>query len=332
MKQKRNDRKIADYYEKIKSDKQKHTAYEMIVSVGNMNERIPEEVGYEILKEFASGWIDKNPNLIMFGCYYHADEQGVPHIHIDYIPVGTEFRKGLSKQVSSTQALKEMGFVSDGCNNTAQTKWIHSENARLEEICNNHGIEIYHPMNGKEHQEKEQYILERQKEKLESEISELTENITELKRDRQTAANELLKISPIVKEIKSDFSKEIQEVENILPEPKRFESSKEYRARIIPVIEKAIDGIIKKARSWHRTIIGLVKENKSLKEMNSTISEKIKALTDENIRLKNDYEDLCYIYGKETVREQLAEYRTDKKYREQSSIKKPVKKSSRQER
>ena len=63
----------------------------MIVSVGNMDERIPEEVGYEILKEFAEGWIGRNPNMIMFGCYYHADEQGVPHIHIDYIPVGTEF-------------------------------------------------------------------------------------------------------------------------------------------------------------------------------------------------------------------------------------------------
>ena len=162
-KQKRNDRKISDYYDKIKNDKQKHTAYEMIVSIGNMDERIPEEVGYEILMEFASGWKEKNPNLYMFGCYYHADEQGVPHIHIDYIPVGTQFKRGMKKQVSSTKALEEMGFVTDSFNVTGQVKWIHSENERLETICNNHGIEIKHPKTGKEHLEKDLYILEKQK-------------------------------------------------------------------------------------------------------------------------------------------------------------------------
>ena len=353
MKQKRNDRKIADYYEKIKSDKQKHTAYEMIVSVGNMDERIPEEVGYEILKEFASGWIDKNPNMIMFGCYYHADEQGVPHIHIDYIPVGTEFRKGLSKQVSSTQALKEMGFVSDGCNNTAQTKWIHSENARLEEICNNHGIEVYHPMTGREHQEKKQYILERQREKLEAEISELEEKkqkqirdtlsvldslenqkseledeITELKHDKQTVENELNEIAPRVNKIISDFDEEMPSASKILPLPEKKETASDYRTRIIPIINKAIDKIISKSRSWHRTIIDLVKENKALKEKVGSIpekDEKIKTLTDENIRLTSDYEDLCQIYGRQTLREKLAEYREKRrleseKRREKTSV------------
>ena len=33
-----------------------YTAYEMIVSVGNMEERIPEELSYEILTEFVEGW------------------------------------------------------------------------------------------------------------------------------------------------------------------------------------------------------------------------------------------------------------------------------------
>ena len=157
--QKRNDRKISDYYEKIRNDKQKHTAYEMIVSVGNMEERIPEELSYEILTEFVEGWKEKNPNMYMFGCYYHADEQGVPHVHIDYIPVGTNYTRGMKKQVSSSKALEEMGFVTDTFKGTAQVKWIHSENERLETICNNHGVEVYHPQTGKEHLEKDLYIL-----------------------------------------------------------------------------------------------------------------------------------------------------------------------------
>lgn len=51
MKQKRNDRKIADYYEKIKSDKQKHTAYEMIVSVGN---KIPLKTNKKLSVELSA--------------------------------------------------------------------------------------------------------------------------------------------------------------------------------------------------------------------------------------------------------------------------------------
>ena len=204
--QKRNDRRISDYYEKIRNDKQKHTAYEMIVSVGNMEERIPEELSYEILTEFVEGWKEKNPNMYMFGCYYHADEQGVPHVHIDYIPVGTNYTRGMKKQVSSSKALEEMGYTlaksfeeafeiikndlghhfdpvigqifiehMDTFKGTAQVKWIHSENERLETICNNHGVEVYHPQTGKEHLEKDLYILENQAENLRAEISDIEE-------------------------------------------------------------------------------------------------------------------------------------------------------------
>lgn len=63
-------------------------------------------------------------------------------------------------------------------------------------------------------------------------------------------------------------------------------------------------------------MIDLIKENKGLKEKNSTIpekDEKIKTLTEENIRLTADYEDLCQIYGRQTLKEKLAEYRENKR-------------------
>ena len=336
--QKRNDRKISDYYEKIRNDKQKHTAYEMIVSVGNMEERIPEELSYEILTEFVEGWKEKNPNMYMFGCYYHADEQGVPHVHIDYIPVGTNYTRGMKKQVSSSKALEEMGFVTDTFKGTAQVKWIHSENERLETICNNHGVEVYHPQTGKEHLEKDLYILEKQAEnlkteisdieeekqniirksvmavdKLESEKSALEDEITELVHDKTIAQAELDETATLVKTIRGDFEKEIPKVSSILPQPEKKETAVDYRKRIIPIISNAIKSIVDKARSWHRTIIALTKENTRLAEENKTVAEKderIKTLEKENSSMRTSLTDIIEMRGgKDKLADELYEYR-----------------------
>ena len=336
--QKRNDRKISDYYEKIRNDKQKHTAYEMIVSVGNMEERIPEELSYEILTEFVEGWKEKNPNMYMFGCYYHADEQGVPHVHIDYIPVGTNYTRGMKMQVSSSKALEEMGFVTDTFKGTAQVKWIHSENERLETICNNHGVEVYHPQTGKEHLEKDLYILEKQADnlraeitdieeekqniirksvmavdKLESEKSALEDEITELVHDKTIAQAELDETATLVKTIRGDFEKEIPKVSSILPQPEKKETAADYRKRIIPIISNAIKSIVDKARSWHRTIIALTKENTRLAEENKTVAEKdekIKTLEKENSSMRTSLTDIIEMRGgKDKLADELYEYR-----------------------
>lgn len=345
-KQKRNDRKISDYYDKIRKDKQKQTAYEMIVSIGNMDERIPEEVSYEILMEFAKGWKDNNPNMYMFGCYYHADEQGVPHIHIDYIPFGTNIKRGMRRQVSSTKALEEMGFVTDSFNVTGQVKWIHSENKRLETICNDHGIEVRHPKTGKEHLEKDLYILEQKTEdkrkelsasenenqakiqesiavidKLESEKESLEDEITELKHIRTLAKNELDETAGMIKTIQGNFEKEMPKLSTVLPQPEKRETVAEYRKRIIPVINKAIKSMIDKARSWHRTIIELSKENKRLKLENESVREKdnrIKNLADENLALRKEYSDIMMMRGGKTKLDaELAEYRENRKLQSQ---------------
>ena len=126
--------------------------------------------------------------------------------------------------------------------------------------------------------------------------SELEDEITELKHDKQVAKNELDEIAPRVNKIISDFDEEMPSASKILPLPEKKETASDYRARVIPIITKAIDKIISKSRSWHRTMIDLVKENKALKEKVGSIpekDEKIKTLTDENIRLTADYEDLC---------------------------------------
>lgn len=145
QKQTRDDRKIKDYYNHIKQDAKKHVAYEMIVSIGNRENRPPKEIAKEIFKKFVEDWKIRNKNLELIGVYYHEDEQGVPHIHLDYIPLAIGYKRGLEIQTGLVKALGQMGFVKEG-KLTAQIQWEKRENKVLEEMCVERGLEIEHPM------------------------------------------------------------------------------------------------------------------------------------------------------------------------------------------
>lgn len=103
QKQTREDRKILNYLTKIEEDKQKNVATEIILQIGdkedwqNINlqdKKKMEEVfknSLEVLEE--KGFKVANATL-------HLDETS-PHLHVIGVPVGTDFKKGLEKQVSS---------------------------------------------------------------------------------------------------------------------------------------------------------------------------------------------------------------------------------------
>ena len=53
----------------------------------------------------------RNPNVVVFGAYFHADEpDSAPHMHVDYYYVKRENKRGLSLQVSQNGALNEQGY------------------------------------------------------------------------------------------------------------------------------------------------------------------------------------------------------------------------------
>ena len=114
-KQTREDRKIKSYYNQIEKDEKKHTVYEMIIGVYPPKDMyLDEEMQKAILKEFVDNWQVRNPNLYLCGAYFHADEQGEPHCHIDYIPVARGYSKGLSVQNGLVKALEGQGFSKVG--------------------------------------------------------------------------------------------------------------------------------------------------------------------------------------------------------------------------
>ena len=216
-KQKRADRIITDYYKKVKEDKQKNTAYEMIVSVGNYSNPIPEEMSYIILKRFAWEWNKNNPNMVVIGAYYHADEQGVPHCHIDYVPIATNCSRGMKRQVSLSGALKEMGYESDSIHETAQIKWQRAQNQRLEAICNEYGIEVEHPKEERQHEADKMLYIAKQVEKdlrnnrdvfdLEIDNTDLTNRVNTLERENHTLRKRVSSLESCVDFLDKQLSK-----------------------------------------------------------------------------------------------------------------------------
>lgn len=152
---------IKSYYDAVKKDAKKHPVYEMIISIGNKQNPPPPEVAKEIMREFVDSWDRQNSSLKMIGAYYHADEQGIGHVHIDYIPVAHGYKNGMEVQNGLVKALNEIGFETRSSRDTAQMDWEAFQNYRLEALCKGYGLEVEHPMvEGRKHLDTERYKAE----------------------------------------------------------------------------------------------------------------------------------------------------------------------------
>lgn len=148
-KQKRKDRRIENYLETILNDKRqgKHKnikadgsrkpAYEMIIQLGNRDNRPDDEKASRVLKDFCNFLIKKYPNIVPIGIYLHNDEFSIDeethlkvfspvHIHFDYVYVahlGKSPKTGMDLQCSMSGALAEMGFITAKGQGTAQQQF-----------------------------------------------------------------------------------------------------------------------------------------------------------------------------------------------------------------
>ncbi len=194
----RKNRRIKNYYSKVTNSAQQHPVYEVIVAIGNCNNNLSGEFNKAILKEYYDEWNSRNPNLVMVGAYYHADERdpetgkfGVPHLHIDYIPVAYICSRGPEVQASLTGALMEMGYVTYKCGHTAQMQWQEKERAVLKQICLSYGIEVAPPKKEKrKHQDTSIYKAEQKaKDRLQVTEEQLTEAQEDLEQTKEYIAD-----------------------------------------------------------------------------------------------------------------------------------------------
>ena len=143
-KQTRKDRKIEDYYEKIRSGKQEKPFHEIIIQIGNKDDMGAEtaagRLAAEILDEYMKGFQERNPTLCVFSAHRHMDE-ATPHLHIDFVPYTTGSKRGLDTRVSLKQALSVLGLKGGTRMETELNQWVASEKRQLAAIMLEHGIE-----------------------------------------------------------------------------------------------------------------------------------------------------------------------------------------------
>lgn len=143
-KQKRKDRKIQNYYEKIKSGRQERLFTEAIVQIGNMKDSNcameEAELVKGILTEYMQDFEERNSSLKVFNAVLHMDEQ-TPHLHIDFIPFSEGNKRGMSTKVSLKGAMKALGFTGTGRNDTESMQWVQAEKEYLAELMRNRGLE-----------------------------------------------------------------------------------------------------------------------------------------------------------------------------------------------
>ncbi|WP_144499798.1 plasmid recombination protein [Bacillus sp. FDAARGOS_235] len=134
-KQKRNDRKIDDYYDKIHKDDKTHEQRELVVAIGEgKDDPKYRRAKKEVLKRYAEAFQERNPNLAVYNMVLHDDEAN-PHLHINYVP-NFESSRGLTRRVGMDRALQQQGVEGKGRKLIAY--WREEETAYIEQLAKEH--------------------------------------------------------------------------------------------------------------------------------------------------------------------------------------------------
>ena len=179
-KQTRSDRRIDDYYEKIRSGKQEKPFHEIILQIGdkdNMGAKTENgQLAAKVLDKYMWDFQRRNPTLRVFSAYLHMDE-ATPHLHIDFVPYTTGSKRGLDTRVSLKQALSALGFKGGTRRETELNQWVAYEKEQLAAVMLEHGIE----WEKKGTHEKHLSVLDFEKKERAKEVAELEQSISDEK-------------------------------------------------------------------------------------------------------------------------------------------------------
>ena len=306
-KQTRADRRIEDYYEKIRSGKQEKPFHEIILQVGNRDDMSADseegQLAAAVLDEYMKGFQERNPQLRVFSAHLHMDE-ATPHLHIDFVPFTTGSKRGLDTRVSLKQALAAQGFKGGTRGDTEWSQWVRSEKERLSLVMERHGIE----WEDKGTHDKHLSVLDYQKEQRAKEIAVLDTVKAEKESLVESQERRLKELAPAVKNMErlaADFSADPDE---ILPEPGTLETGRAYREK---KAKPLLAQIVKVLRSLYLAYVELRGKFERLqgdygrvRESNARLSDRLQEVKLENKALRQvsaDYERVKRVFGPEQV-------------------------------
>ena len=268
-KQTRNDRRIDDYYKKIRSGKQEKPFHEIILQIGDRETMGAEteegRLAAKILDEYMQGFQRRNPTLRVFSAHLHMDE-ATPHLHIDFVPYTTGSKRGLDTRVSLKQALMALGFKGGTRQETELNQWVMAEKQQLAAIMLEHGIEWEQKGTHEKHlslldfEKKERAkavsMLEKQKSELE-EHNDIMQEVNEKYLDQlervekdiflaQESRKEVDKKAEQAKKKAAQYEKKLTEIAPMVKEMERF--AEKYSADPEEVLPEA--GTLETGKSY----------------------------------------------------------------------------------
>ena len=317
-KQIRSDRKIKDYYEKIRSSKQEKPFHEIILQVGgkgNMNADTENgELAKQILDEYYQGFQERNPQLRVFSAHLHMDE-ATPHLHIDFVPFTTGSKRGLDTRVSLKQALATQGFKGGSRGDTEWSQWIQSEKEQLAAVMERYGIEWEHLGTHEKHLS----VLDYKKQEREKEVAALGAKIEQKQIEFDVLSERVLNYDKAKDEL-SNLEIELDTAPKYqLPEPEKFMTAKAYKTKMAEPVVRKLKQLVKTVLArcfegwdnYHRLNTAnaqLYRTNQRFEKVNERLTEENKILKAEN----KDYSLLRKVFGRKQIDDLLEQARTVK--------------------
>ena len=337
-KQTRKDRKIDDYYEKIRSGKQEKLFHEVILQIGDKDnmgsETMEGQLAAKILDEYMKGFQERNPTLRVFAAHLHLDE-ATPHLHIDFIPYVTGSKRGLDTRVSLKQALSSLGFKGGSRSETELNQWVQSEKQKLAMVMRENEIEWDQKGTHAQHlsvldykkkvREQEVEELTEHKNLLEHDLHDISECVDEIQKEKEQAEKErdtVIKKTEVLEKRFSALNSKAGLVdshareygyypEEWLPEAGTLESAKSYRKRIFPLVKKVANMI----QALYSKYLDLKNKNQKLSDRNSDLENRVDRLREEisvikkdNVALLNvvyDMDRVVVVLGEDKVKEAI---------------------------
>lgn len=274
------ERQIKNYYDHISRSKQEKPFYEFVVAFGNMNDKNTDiyPVLQRCLDEYITNFDERNPNFKVFQKIVHLDEKGIDHAHLDFIPVSTHNKRGLSVKNSFRGALKEMGYTGK----TAFLDWRQSEEKYMADILERHGLEFERGSGRDEHLNVRQYQAEAR------EINRLAQQ--KLKNMELPSIPEPeIKTNPItksesVKLSKAEFDKIKQVIDYQQTQITSLEAQKSDLSAKLESVELKLDTARKKP--YMRENEALTQNLKKESNLSEELTKKYGALSNECIELR----------------------------------------------
>ncbi|GLB79078.1 plasmid recombination enzyme [Streptococcus alactolyticus] len=314
-KQTRADRRIENYYEKIRNSKQEKPFHELILQIGDKENMSAEsengQLARRILDEYYRSFQERNPQLKVFSAHLHMDE-ATPHLHIDFVPFITGSKRGLDTRVSLKQALAAQGFKGGTRGDTEWNQWVSAEKSALAFVMERHGIDWEH----KGTHEKHLSVLDYKKQEREKEIAVLDNQLAEKKDEFRVMADRIKNFDNGEKALQKLDGSIMNEPEYQLPEPPAMMSARTYKAKFVEPLIARFKSLIstlfaryfKAVDSYHRLNItngNLYRENEMLLKINSKLKSE-----NENLRSEvKDYKLLRKVFGHKQIDELLEQAR-----------------------